>query len=163
MLPFAAVAEPDDDPRPAALALADRFEARAAALRAEADELVWKAGVLRGTVSEETARVEGLTIGHERSKVSSQMQPSAYAQHATKAGRPVDKVTGHPFARALSAHRPPLSVRQWAAAHKLSRAKVTSWMLDGDGGRRIPKKYADEIARDFKVPASAWANGIREE
>ena len=155
----------DDDPRPDALALADRFDARAARLEAEAADLRHKAAVLRGTVGEATADVEaareraGLTIGDERSKIRHNMQASKYAEHARKTGRPPE--SGHPFVEALSSRN--LSVRQWAEAHKLTRAKVASWMLDGDGGRRIPRKYADEIAKDFKVPISAWRNGIRED
>jgi hypothetical protein len=90
------------------------------------------------------------------------MQASAYAEVAKATGRPSE--SDHPFAKALREHKPPLSVRQWAEAHKLSRSRVQSWILDGDAGRRIPRKYADEIEKDFGIPATArtWKNGIRE-
>lgn len=143
------------------LALAEQLRAKARDLRAEADKLDDAAALLDGQAGAaiDDAERRGLTIAHERSKVSRDMQPREYEKHRARLGRPVE--TDHPFAKALSDRR--ISVRQWAEAHKLTRAKVASWMVEGEGARRIPRKYADEIAKDFKVPTSAWRNGIRED
>jgi hypothetical protein len=107
------------------------------------------------------AEKSGLAIGHDRSIIHHEMESSAYAQKAAKPGRPSE--SNHPFPVALGKLKPAVTLRQWAETHDLSRSKVASWLLTGDGGRRIPRKYADEIKKDFGVPLSAWPNGIRED
>ena len=95
----------------------------------------------------------------KRAIVRHGMQPEEYRQGRT-VGRPLE--TEHPFPQALKAKN--ITVTEWAGAHKVGRSRVKSWFLDGDGGRPIPRKFADDIAREFGVPATArtWRNGIKE-
>lgn len=101
----------------------------------------------------------GLPSPGKRAIVREQMQVEEY-----RSGREVGRKLGndHPFKRALKAAD--VTVTEWAKAHKVSRAKVKSWLLDGNGARAIPREYANKIERDFGVPATvkSWPHGIRE-
>lgn len=83
-----------------------------------------------------------------------------YRQQGRQPGRPVE--SDHPFSRALADAG--VTMQGWARAHGLSRTRVRSWIIDGteNGGRRIDRKYAEEIRREFKVPLSAWSNGVKD-
>lgn len=72
-------------------------------------------------------------------------------------GRPMIE---HPFTRAL--HQRGMTVTDWAASHKVDRHTVKFWYVEG--GRQIPRHWADLIQRELKVPATTktWKNGIRE-
>lgn len=103
---------------------------------------------------------EGLTIGNERGINSHDMQAAEYAAAAKVTGRPPE--SEHPFVLAL--RRRKMNVAQWARAHGLKRPKVMSWISDDPkNARRIPKAFADEIRREFRVPLSAWPAGVRED
>ena len=66
----------------------------------------------------------------------------------------------HPFTRAL--HSKGMTITEWAENHGLDRGTVKFWYIAG--GRKIPRKWADVIAKELGVPATArtWKNGIRE-
>lgn len=91
--------------------------------------------------------------------VRDDMQPEEYRSDQV-IGRPITST--HPFARALKKAK--ANVSQWAKKHGETRSKVKSWILDGEGGRPIPRKYAEEIERDFGIPATTrtWKNGIKD-
>lgn len=72
------------------------------------------------------------------------------------------KPTKHPFTAAL--RKRGMTLTEWAATNGVGRGAVKSWFLPGVGGRRIPRKWADAIEREFRVPATrrTWPHGIIE-
>ncbi len=105
--------------------------------------------------------LQPLTIDTERVISRHEMQASAYAEHAKTPGR--KSKSDHPFPVALGKRKPAMTVAQWADAHDIKRTTVNSWFLEGKAARRIPRSVAREIQREFKVPLSAWTNGIKED
>lgn len=101
-----------------------------------------------------------LKHGPERGILRHEMQDSAYQAVAKVPGRPPK--SRHPFSVALKAKK--VNLQQWARAHGEKRSRVQSWILDGEGGRPIPRKYADEIQKDLGVQATerVWKNGIQD-
>jgi len=139
------------------------FDSFATRIPYEIAEAIEKASGGRVRIADWPRVLPRLQHSHERGIVRHEMQASEYAAAAKPPGRPSE--SDHPFPVALSKQEPPITLAQWAKAHKLSRSRVQSWILDGEAGRRIPRKYADEIKKDFKVPATTgvWKNGIRED
>ena len=68
----------------------------------------------------------------------------------------------HPFPRAL--YRSGSTVTKWAEAHGLDRNIVKSWFARGSACRPIPRRFAEEIARVYSVPATmdVWHRGLRD-
>ena len=167
---FAAVSEDPDRALRTAQQIAEdvreqirRARKAEAAARAEAEKWEQALAVVESRMGEHIAAVEeekALSIDTERVTIRHEMQASEYAASAKAPGR--KSRSEHPFPMALKERRPPITVAQWADAHGLSRTTVMSWFLDGAAGRRIPRKYAREIAREFKVPMTAWVNGIKD-
>ena len=55
------------------------------------------------------------------------------------------------------------SVARFAAKHDLFATTVRSWYATGEAARRIPRRWVDLLAKSpYKVPESAWRNGIEE-
>lgn len=99
--------------------------------------------------------IEGSTSVPNGTKVGAKMEGQALI--GGREGRPTLE---HPFTRAL--HKQGVTVTEWAAKHEIDRSTVKFWYMDG--GRKIPRKWADIIEGELDVPATAktWKNGIRE-
>jgi hypothetical protein len=55
------------------------------------------------------------------------------------------------------------SVARFAAKHGLFATTVRSWYATGEAARRIPRKWVDILKeKPYRVPESAWKNGIEE-
>jgi hypothetical protein len=68
----------------------------------------------------------------------------------------------HPFPRAL--YKDGKTVTAWAARRKLNRNVVKAWFAKEDAVRPIPRKYAEEIARDYPevhATEAIWRGGIK--
>jgi hypothetical protein len=102
----------------------------------------------------------GLHDEGERAIVRSVNQADLAQVHKKRRyGRPIE--SKHPFAQALKTKG--LTVKEWADMHPpLTRSRVKSWMLDGEGGRAIPREYAETIRRELHVPLTAWKHGIKD-
>jgi hypothetical protein len=87
------------------------------------------------------------------------MQPAAELVRRSRPGRPLEAT--HPFPLALEANG--LTVTAWAKKHRVDRAVVKGWFAEGDGGRRIPREWANRIETELGIPATlaTWKNGIR--
>lgn len=96
--------------------------------------------------------ISGRTISHNMAQTQEDTKPR-------RRGRPT--MSEHAFPRALEAAG--TNVTEWAKKHKLEREMVKSWFAPGVHGRRIPRRWAEAIAREFSLPATdeVWTNGIR--
>lgn len=96
-----------------------------------------------GTVQPATNRSQGATISEAKIQA-----PTLFQAHLIEKG---------------------LSLPEWVLTKsnfKLKENTVQSWVKPGDGGRRIPREWADRIAAEFNDPRlrkpENWPKGIRE-
>lgn len=129
-------------------------------LRAEAEAKAQEVKVLERALGElDRLRADSrLHNSHKRARINRNMD----------AAQPARPTRGQPL---KTKHVFPLRAREVdgslsATARKLgvSNAWARSWYLDGELGREIPEKYADILAAEpYKIPRSAWKNGIRKD
>lgn len=50
-----------------------------------------------------------------------------------------------------------VTIKSVAKDLRETRARVSSWMADGEANRPIPRRYAEYLKERYGVPLSAWA------
>lgn len=121
----------------------------------------------------EAEKLSGLTSTDHQSTITPPMNATASSTELAK-GISRSQSRRHPFVKALYEHPDPkkrMTVAQWAEAHKQEPGTVASWYAKPKadskakraGGRRIPIAFAQQIEKEYGVPATVavWRNGIK--
>jgi hypothetical protein len=135
----------------AKIAAAEQHEAKAAQLRKDAEAFKKAARLLKQRAA------TGLPLS-STVRTLTRMELHTVPEDPWRPGAPL--TSGHPFPAALEKAK--MTVGEWAKRHSVSEEKVRSWYRVNQL-RRIPRKFARDIEKEFGLPADAtiWPKGIK--
>lgn len=104
-----------------------------------------------GVVDQLIAQRQGLTVAREQRTLSNMYEHSS----ETRARRGASRARrAHPAQRRL--YNAGTTITAVAAELHETRARVSTWMADGDAVRAIPRRHAIYLRDKYSVPLSAW-------